>query len=72
VRQTAPGLTLEAHALHRMLEARMSVCICTDNRTFSNTTSSKELRLARTAFNVTPRLLKDIVIGGFKRFVHSF
>ena len=44
-----------------------SVSICTDNRLMSDTTVTKEYMLAVTAFDLTAKTLKDIVIGGFKR-----
>ncbi len=67
VLQTKPDLRLENHTLRHMLAKRMSVCICTDNRTFSNTTVTKEIQLAVSTFNISSRVLKDIVVGSFKR-----
>lgn len=66
--QTNPMLrTLSEHAFRDMRKLRISTTFCTDNRTVSNTTVSKELKLAQEAFRLTPRDLKHIVIYGFKR-----
>ena len=50
-----------------MLEEELSATICTDNRLISNTTVSKEIRLAVDAFDMTPKQLQNILIYGFKR-----
>ncbi len=67
------------YALNTRVCLMISVCISTDNRLMSNTTVSKEvwctpltsphsqLRLAVDGFDLTPKQLKEIVIGGFKR-----
>ena len=60
---------LRKHPVQHMLDRRLAVTICTDNRTVSKTTMLKELRLAVDVFELTPYQLKDIVICGFK---HSF
>ena len=66
--QTMPELTdLREHNLRKMLEARLSVTLCTDNRLVSNTTVSKEISLAMHHFDITPRHLKGLLIYGFKR-----
>ncbi len=66
--QTMPELTsIREHALSKMLLARLSVTLCTDNRTVSNTTVSNEIDLALKHFNIGPRQLKNIIIYGFKR-----
>jgi len=66
--QTMPELTdIRDHHFRKMLDARLSVTLCTDNRLISNTTVSKEIELAVRNFDIPPRLLKHILIYGFKR-----
>jgi adenosine deaminase len=66
--QTNPEIgSVEAHTVRRMLDRRISVAICTDNRLMSATTVSRELGLAVRHARLTPRELRDIVIHGFKR-----
>ncbi len=66
--QTNPEIkNIKDHAFKTMLEKKLSVTLCTDNRLVSNTTVSKELRLAVDHFNITPKTLEDIVLYGFKR-----
>lgn len=66
--QTNPGLReLGEHSLRKMLERRLSVSLCTDNRLVSNTTVSKEIRLALDHFPISPKTLKNIIVYGFKR-----
>ncbi len=66
--QTMPELTRVAdHNLRRMIEARLSVTICTDNRLMSNTTVCNELRLALENFDIDAHRLKQLLIYGFKR-----
>lgn len=67
--QTIPQLKGDAknHAFAQMLENRMSVCICTDNRLVSNTNVTQEVKLAIDSFDLTPKQLKDIMLTGFKR-----
>ena len=71
--QTMPELkSLADHNFKYMLDAKLSACLCTDNRTVSNTTMSNEIELAVKHFNLTPRQLRHIVIYGFKRsFFHN-
>ena len=45
----------------------MSVTICTDNRTVSNTTVTDEYHKAVTTFGLTMKDLKNLVVYGFKR-----
>jgi adenosine deaminase len=45
----------------------MSVTLCTDNRLVSNTTVSKEYKLAVDNFDIQVKHLKDIVAYGFKK-----
>ncbi len=66
--QTMPELRrVEQHPLGRMLEERLSVTLCTDNRLMSGTTVSRELGLASAAFKISPALLRNVVLHGFKR-----
>ncbi|MCX7847270.1 MAG: adenosine deaminase family protein [bacterium] len=66
--QTNPQIAdIRRHAFQRMCEERLSVTLCTDNRTVSKTTVSREIALAIEAFDLSPGLLRDIIIYGFKR-----
>lgn len=65
--QTTPSIPdVSRHPLRRMLEANLSVSICTDNRLVSNTSVTRELLLAVHALDLTPYQLRNIVVGGFK------
>lgn len=66
--QTNPTLkSLKDHKFKNMLENRMATTICTDNRLVSNTTVSKEFKLAVNNFNIPLKRLKDIVAYGYKK-----
>jgi adenosine deaminase len=66
--QTNPSIKrIEHHAFRDMLKARLSATFCTDNRTVSRTTMTREINLAYNAFHMTPRELRHYVIYGFKR-----
>ncbi|MDA1260516.1 MAG: adenosine deaminase family protein, partial [Planctomycetota bacterium] len=66
--QTLPAITtLTRHPLGKMLKARLSVSLCTDNRLVSRTNMVNELRLASEAFGLGPQELRRILIYGFKR-----
>ena len=66
--QTMPKLhDLARHPARQMLEDRLSVTFCTDNRLVSRTTVTDELALAVEHFPISARRFKDIVIYGFKR-----
>lgn len=66
--QTSPHIDqLSDHPIRKMLDNRLSVTICTDNRLVSHTTVTNEFRLLTENFAVTPKELKNIVIYGFKR-----
>ena len=66
--QTMPELKhIKDHNFKKMIENKIAVAICTDNRTVSNTTLTNEYRLAVDAFQLTPKQLKDITISAFKR-----
>lgn len=66
--QTNPRMrSIDHHPFARMREAMLSATFCTDNRTVSNTTVSREIELAIQHLNLTPVDLRRIVIYGFKR-----
>lgn len=66
--QTNPNIRVAGnHAMQEMLNRRLSVTICTDNRLVSNTTMTRELMLAAETFGMEPELLKNIIVYGFKR-----
>ena len=66
--QTNPHIgSVQNHAFKRMLEARLSATLCTDNRLVSHTTVTREFQSAVQECGVTHRELRDIVIHGFKR-----
>lgn len=66
--QTIPTLKkLEEHPLKKMLDHRMSVTLCTDNRLVSHTTVCGEIEKALEACSIPHDHLKDIIIYGFKR-----
>jgi adenosine deaminase len=66
--QTNPSIgSLKEHSFHKMIKNKLSVAICTDNRTVSKTTVSKELELAVEHFNLGYKELKNCMIYGLKR-----
>ena len=66
--QTNPHLAdVSQHSFRKQRQARLSTTICTDNRTVSSTTVSKELRLAIDHLALSSADLKSIIIYGFKR-----
>ena len=50
-----------------MLDYRLSLTFCTDNRLVSHTSVTRELTLALDNFSIPPDQLKDIIVYGFKR-----
>lgn len=69
--QTNPEiLNLKNHKFKDMMKNRMAVAICTDNRLVSNTTMTREFRLAVDHFEIPFKRLKDIVAYGFKKSFH--
>ena len=58
---------LSEHTFRKLRAHRLSTTICTDNRTVSNTTVTKELRLAVDKLGMTRKDLKSIIVYGFKR-----
>ena len=71
--QTIPELEadMSKHSFLRMLENGLSVAICTDNRTVSNTSVSRELMLAQEAFKLNKKQMKKIIMYGIKRGFYS-
>ncbi|MFH1808675.1 MAG: adenosine deaminase family protein [Pseudomonadota bacterium] len=66
--QTIPQLeTLSQHSLRKQRAARLSVSICTDNRTVSRTTVTRELELAVEHLGFTQKDLRAVILHGFKR-----
>jgi len=66
--QTNPSIgTVDNHRLGKMLEARLSATLCTDNRLVSHTSVSREIRLAVDAFDLDLDQLRHTIIYGFKR-----
>ncbi|GAB4418229.1 MAG: adenosine deaminase [Bacteriovoracaceae bacterium] len=71
--QTNPAIkNIKNHKLKDMLEHRIATTFCTDNRLVSNTTVTKEFKLATDNFNIPLTHLKDIIAYGFKKsFYHG-
>lgn len=67
--QTVPELAgdLKAHPFAKMVKRRLSTTICTDNRLVSNTTVSREWKLAIETFGLSAKELRDMLAYGFKR-----
>lgn len=66
--QTNPRIgPVENHAFGRMLDARLSATLCTDNRLVSHTTVTRELKMAVEAFHMDRSQIRDTIIYGFKR-----
>ena len=67
--QTLPELRddLSKHPFRKMLDARCSVTLCTDNRTVSRTTMTDEVLKAVETFQPNAMQLKNLLIYGFKR-----
>ena len=66
--QTMPWLEhVKDHPVGRMVDERMSVTLCTDNRLVSRTTVTDELSMACNAFEFSPGQLRNVVAHGFKR-----
>ena len=71
--QTIPAIPSVAdHPLRRMIEANLSVSICTDNRLVSRTSVTRELELVCANLPVSPARLRNIILAGFKgSFFHG-
>lgn len=72
--QTIPELKhdMALHPIKQMLDYKMSVAVCTDNRLVSHTTLSRELALVADACKLDQSAFKKLVIAGFKgAFFHG-
>lgn len=66
--QTLPKMKdISDHPVMKMLEKRLSITFCTDNRLVSRTTVTDEIDLAVRNLDIKPGKLKDLIIYGFKR-----
>ncbi len=66
--QTMPHLkSIKHHPVREMLQKRLSVSFCTDNRLVSHTTMTDEVELAVHNFEIPRRMLQDLIVYGFKR-----
>jgi len=66
--QTNPHMTdIAEHSFRKLREHRLSTTLCTDNRTVSNTTVTRELQIATEHLGLSLHGLKSTVIYGFKR-----
>ncbi len=66
--QTNPSIIdIKNHNFQKMLDNKLSIAICTDNRTVSKTTVSNELRLAYTNFDISIKNMENILSYGLKR-----
>lgn len=66
--QTMPELRrVEDHPFGRMVDERLSVTLCTDNRLVSRTSVTEEIERAVHAFDLDAATLRNIVFHGFKR-----
>ena len=66
--QTIPTLEhIKNHSFAQMLTNQLSVAICTDNRTVSKTSVTKEIMQAIQHFNLLGQPLKNLIIAGFKK-----
>lgn len=66
--QTAPDIQSVAdHSLGKMLDNKLSISFCTDNRLVSHTTVTDEINLAVQNFEISPTQLRNIIVYGFKR-----
>lgn len=66
--QTNPHMhDISKHPFAKLRQHRLSTTICTDNRTVSNTTVTRELQLAVQQLGLDRHDLKSVIIYGFKR-----
>jgi adenosine deaminase len=66
--QTNPEMqSIGEHPFRKLRAQRISTTLCTDNRTVSNTTVSKELQLAVEHLDLNRHDLKSVIVYGFKR-----
>lgn len=65
--QTLPEIkSIAEHPLKKMLENKLSVSICTDNRLVSRTTPTDELQRVVENIDVDNKTFKNIITAGFK------
>jgi len=65
--QTNPSIKSVAdHPVKKMIDAGLSVTICTDNRLISSTTATRELELVVRHIKPSPRTLRNLIVAGFK------
>lgn len=72
--QTIPELKhdMRLHPIKQMLDHKMSVAVCTDNRLVSHTSLSRELAIVADACDLDQNAFKKLVIAGFKgAFFHG-
>ena len=66
--QTLPDIKkVENHNLGKMIKHKLSTAFCTDNRTVSKTSVTKEIILAVNHLPISPDVLKNSIIHGLKR-----
>lgn len=66
--QTNPEIgNIANHHFKHMLDEKLSVTLCTDNRLVSHTTVTNEYALALENFDIDRRMLRNLVTYGFKR-----
>ncbi len=66
--QTMPHIPrIQDHPFGTMLDKRLSVTFCTDNRLVSHTTVTDEIETASKNFPIDARKLRHLIIYGFKR-----
>lgn len=66
--QTNPAIgDISNHSFGKMIDHNMSVTLCTDNRTVSKTSMTDEIMLAVNHFPLSPKVLKNCIVYGFKR-----
>ena len=65
--QTTPSIkNVFDHPVRNMIDHKLSVSICTDNRLVSNTTVSNELERVAGQIPLRRREFRDLVVAGFK------
>lgn len=66
--QTMPELRrVQDHPFGRMIQDRLSVTLCTDNRLVSRTTVTREILKVMDAFSLSPAEVRNTILHGFKR-----
>ncbi|MBU2643461.1 adenosine deaminase family protein [bacterium] len=66
--QTNPTIgEVRHHTFGKMMEHKLSVTLCTDNRTVSKTSLTQEIMLAVNNFPLSSKTLKNCIVYGFKR-----